>query len=341
MGTPRDVLISAFATPPGSMRELSQNVNYFTDPPAIIEVPFAQYMRPEDQGMAAGAFAKSAAALRQSGGGSILGGLLKGYARGFEVRSITLIGFSAGGVFLNEVMKNAADAEMVDGIICLDSLVFNLDWRGNPIEAELRPWVDFGVKAAQNARLLVVAHTEIASPSPRQITTTKGAAQALQEHVLAQVSSDPRLYDRVPMLDEDSFFRAPPPPAVTITGGSTVPPKTFEKSPVSEWQGYGNYWTFNYGGRGPADHIYVSWYAQRDIWGGLLAPRLNSGIQCRSGAVQGLGVTADEEGCRPNRQLVPEGTYTTGTYLWTWAAFLGGLAAGTTAGYLYGKRLGA
>jgi hypothetical protein len=319
------------------MGAMAQNAYYFKDAPLVVEVPYAEFMRAEDQGMAAGAFSRSAAALK-SKDGSILSGLLKKYVVGVDVRSITLVGFSVGGVFVNEVMKSS-DADRIDGVVCLDSLVFNLDWRGNPVAQEIGHWIDFGEKAAKNRRLLVLAHTEIASPAPKLITTTAAAAEALVGGVSERVASDSNINSRVPALDLQSFLLTPPPPPVQIVGGSTVPTKTFTESPLSEWHQWGNFWTFNYGGRGPADHIYVAWYAQRDIWAGLLAPRLNSGVQCSSG-VSGLGAASDE-GCQPSRELVPEGTFETGSYLTIVAAFLGGIAAGTAAGFIYGRRIGA
>jgi hypothetical protein len=133
------------------------------------------------------------------------------------------------------------------------------------------------------------------------------------------------------------MLRGPPPPSVSIRCGNPATTKEFPESPLLGYDQRGNFWSLDYGGTGGPDHCYVAWYAQRDIWKVLLAPRLNEGIGCRMPDLSGLG----RDYCLPNRVLVPEGVYPTGSILEPLLAFVGGMVVGTGAGYLAGRMLGA
>jgi hypothetical protein len=327
-----DVIVSAFATPPQEgMRALAQDKSLFHDQPFVLDVPYQQYMRPEHRGIAASAFGEAARRLRQPNG-SILEGLLAKYAKGYHPRSVTLVSFSAGTTFLEAVI-DGPDADWVDGIVVLDGIHLNRAWDGSIIPSELTPWVNFGRKAARDERLMVVACTNI-TPSSRQITPTSESSSAIFDALWEQSGSISGT-TAVP-LDWDLLTRGPPPPAVSVTGGNPRATKTFEQSPLGAVDQVGNAWFLNYGGTLGVDHIYVAWYGQRDIWRSFLAPRLNSGVLCKVPSLAGLGETE----CAPNRVLIPQDVYPASPMFGNMGAALGGLAAGVSVGYLFGKIVG-
>ena len=116
--------------------------------------------------------------------------------------------------------------------------------------------------------------------------------------------------------------------------------RTWNVMPQPAVRSRGNFWVLDYGGTGPADHIYTAWYAQRDIWRYFLVPRWNVGPKCRyadmKNPVAGYGLGAE---CVPNRVMVPAGVYPTAGWGPLLAA-LEGLAVGTSLGYLLGHRIG-
>jgi hypothetical protein len=327
-----DVIVSAFATPPQEgMRALAQDVYLFQNQPIIVDVPYQAYMKPEHRGIAASAFGEAARRLRQPNG-SILEGLFRKYAKGYHPKSVTLVSFSAGTTFVEAVL-DGPDAEWVDSVVVLDGVHLNRDWKGDLIPAELRPWVNFGVKASRDERLMVLACTNIV-PSSQKITPTSESSQAILSALWEQEAASAQM--TAVAVDWSLLDQGPPPPPVTVTGGNPKATKTFDVSPLQSVDQIGNAWFLNYGGNLGVDHIYVAWYGQRDIWRTFLAPRLNSGVLCKAPSLAGLG--ADE--CLPHRKLVPEDVYKAAPVFGNLGASLGGLAAGTAVGYLFGKVVG-
>ena len=328
-----DVIVSAFAAPPrDDIRALAQNVYLFDRQPVILHVPYHQWLKPEDKGMAAGAFSRAAQALRGPDG-SILKSLFRRYLKGHDVRSVSVVSFSAGNVFTHNLMKSP-DAEWIDSVIVLDGLHLNLDWKEEVIASEIKPWVDFAEKAARDERLMALVHTHI-TPRSKAVASTERSSRELIYALDSRLGANPQWWG--PELDLDLIFRGPPPPGVSIRCGNPATTKVFEESPLLTYDQRGNFWNFDYGGTGGPDHCYVAWYAQRDLWAALLAPRLNGAATCRIPDLSGLG--ADQ--CIPNRVLVPEGVYPTGSVLTPLLAMLGGLGVGTAVGYAAGCKLGA
>lgn len=335
MGTPVDVVVTAFAIPPQSdMRALAQPLELCPSGTRIVDVPYHAYMRPEDQGMAAGAFARTADALRRPNG-SILEGLFARQLVGFEPKTVTVIGFSAGGVFVERLLKSP-DAAWIDTVIVLDGCALDLDYNGRPWDVELDPWVSFAAKAAQDERLMVLAHTHIA-PLSRRVSATKASSEFILRAVEDRA---PRPRECSIPIDWEALTAGPPPPAVTITAGpsGSRQTKTWERSPLDAVDFYGNFWTLDYGGTGPADHVYVSWYGQRDIWKCWIAPRLHAQVGCRS-QLSGLG--AGLGGCVENKVFIPAGIFPTSGLLPQLLGTLGGLSIGAGLGYMLGRKLGA
>jgi hypothetical protein len=335
MGTPADIIVSAFATPPrDDLRAMAQDLYLFDDKPVIVDVPYHQYMRPEDRGMAAGAFKRAADALTQPDG-SILRGLFKRYLKGHDVRSVSVVTFSAGTVFLEKLLKSP-DAEHIDSVIVLDGVHLDLDWEGRPWRQEIEPWVSFAHRAAMDERLMVLAHTHIA-PRSTKVSSTRESSREILYGVDERLGSEAQWAGQGRAIDLDLLLAGPPPPSLSIRCGNPPTTKEFEESPLLSYDQRGNFWSLDYGGTGGPDHCYVAWYGQRDIWRALLAPRLNQGIGCRMPDLSGLGRAY----CLPNRVLVPEGVYPTGSLLAPLAALVGGLAVGTGAGYWAARAIGA
>jgi hypothetical protein len=333
MAAGTDVILSALASPSiQSYRALVQDPTLFREPPLVVDVPFTVR---DDEWSASAAFSRTAdALLARSGGQSILRPLLA-QQRGVTIRSVTLIGFSAGNQFLKRVLQIPADAALLDSVISLDGMVFNYNWSGKVvIPSEMTPWLNFAKLAARNERLFVCAHTHIAAPST-QITSTVDAAGALFGALADSVSGS--TIPNVP-LDTDALTAGPPPPTVTTTGRRNGMPivGTWDTMPMPGVMAIGNAWAFDYGGDNEAAHIFAARYVQRAIWQALLAPRLNGDVHCAS--LQGLG-QEDEvpASCAPSKLVLPPGAITTESAWPTLIAAAGGLAIGTAVGYLVGR----
>jgi hypothetical protein len=313
------------------MRAMAQDTYLFTERPVVLGVPYQQYMRPEHQGIAASAFGEAANRLRRPNG-SILEGFFAKYGKGYHPRSVTLIGFSAGCTFVKRCLEGP-DAEWIDAVIALDGVHIAKDWKGDPLLSEADPWVQFGLKAANDERLMVIANTAII-PSSRLITSTRQSSAL----VYSQVWERARQPVQPPAIgvDWDLMTAGPPPPTISITGGNPKATKTYETSPLGAVDQIGNFWVLDYGGTLGCDHIYVAWYGQRDIWRTFLAPRLNAGQFCKAPSLMGLGAE-----CIPARVFVPEHVYQSEPVLATLGPAIGGLAVGGALGYVFGKALGA
>lgn len=334
-----DCIVSAFATPPQeSYRALAQDLSLFHTPPIVIGVE--PRMEPGEV-LASAGFSRTANALAaQDPGGSILRPLLR-RIKGVTIRSVTLVGFSAGNQFLKRVLAGP-DAEWVDGVICLDGLTVQKVYSGALHEPDLKIWGDFAVRAAKDQRLFVNAYTNIASHS-KQVTSTYEAAMAVMGYVQQHVGGKP---PAMSAYDLENLVAGPPPPAVKITvnrptdKGSVPITRTWDTMPAPVLFAVGNAWDLAYGGNVEPDHVFIARYAQRAVWKTFLAPRLNQGLACAgaSAAMSGLGsLGAEAQSCAINRKLVPPDLYETDP-MWPGLAAAGvGLAAGIGLGYWVGR----
>jgi len=333
-----DVIVSAFATPPReSDRLLAQDPSFFVNPPIVIGVD--PIMKPGEM-LASAGFARAAEQLKaQDASGSILKPLLR-RLKGYDIKSVTLIGFSAGNTFLRKVL-GGPDAEWIDGIVCLDGLIVQKLWNGSYYEPDLQAWGDFAIHAAQDRKLFLNAFTGIASPSS-QVTSTKEGAEAVMDYV------QDRVQGTVPLINYDlsKLTEAPPPPAVTITvnrptaSGNVPISRTWETMPAPAVTAIGNAYNLSYGGNNEADHVFMSRYVQRAVWRTFLAKRFNEGIHCASASVSGLGALmglGEGASCYPNRKLVNSSIYPTDSPWQPLLAAGGGLAAGIFFGYWFGR----
>lgn len=326
----RDVIVSAFATPPGSIevgasqyskREIAQPLDAFVEEPVLVQVDAT---RMGNEGFYDKAFGREAARYRDESG-SILRRFLASHLSGVEVRRIAVVAFSAGGVFASKLL-GSPDATWIDSVIMLDALHLQKSWEGAPsfLEQSIGPWANFGVRAARSdGPMLVLAHTEIARPAPT-VGSTQESAQALSSQVAANSPGAPRT--GIPGV----FFEGPPPPAVTLGPAQGLPPpeRTYAEIPMPSGVGRGDYHAYDFGGTVGADHAFIAWFVQGAVWRGLLAPRWNAGLDCPQ-PVSGLG---QARACGPQGVVVPPGTYPIPESVhWGWAA--AGLAIGVGVGY--------
>lgn len=339
----RDVIVSAFArsdrvvtATDGTEIDLgtfSQPMSEFVEEPAYVDVPFE--IR-QGEGHYDKAFRRSAAKYREAGGGSVLQGLFADRLSGMEVRRVCLIGFSAGGSFIDAVLSGP-DAEMVDTVIMLDALHLMKAWEGAPnfIAEQMGPWVNFGVRCARaveevDGPMLIFAHTEIATPSPLVGSTSESIAE-ISRQVLKNAPGAVRTG-----YNPDLLLGGPPPPAVSLgpSTGLPAPEVTFERVPPPSGPMRGNYLAMNFGGRVAAHHAFIPWFVQPGLWRALLVPRWNAGLDCEPPAVSGMGGVG-QTFCGPQGIVVPQGTYEiplVSRWVWGGLGFAMGAAAGVMAG---------
>lgn len=327
MGTPTDVIISAFATPSGSSKQaIAQPKDGFASTPLVIGVdPIMQ----AGEVLASPGFARAADQLkRQDASGSILKPLLHSRAKGYDVQSVTLVGFSAGNIFLGRVL-DTPDWEWIDSIICLDGMVFQKLWNGDYHMPSVEPWLRFAEQAALNKRLFVNSYTHIASHST-QVTATREAAESMMSMLVDRLGrrSIPNVQTNLAPLTV-----GPPPPTVKITSQNTT--REWESMPTPDMQVIGNAWNLDYGGTGGPDHIFQANYVQGALWRTFLQPRMNGGVHC---AMPTAGLGADDvQECSPDKVVLPPGTIPTGSPWPGLMAMVGGLAVGAVAGYYIGR----
>ena len=372
----QDVIISAYATPPQARaRNLAQPTELFRDSPHIIGlagIGSDVWMGPSDTTRAprepwgGTPFAREAAMYREKGGGtdSVLAGLLATQARGIEPRRICLIGFSAGGTFVGNVLKSATDRKMVDMVILLDALMVSRSPAGFVPQA-LAPWAEFGAQALL-AGVRSARGTGAKDPflGPVFVSTHTNIKQSavLEAQVGNTTSSTDAVFDasinRLTQLPEAEGLGGPkhittdfaklvygfPSDAFPVTIGDKPDkagnkPWAFTAGPTKTWnsmpmpnivRAWGNFYDFDYGGTVAADHVFQAWHVQRAIWQTLLAPRWNAETQSPY-SVAGLG--SFERCCPgPGGNFVPAGFYPTGLAYWQMAAAMG-------LGFLAGKYL--
>lgn len=331
----RDVIVSAFATPPGKITIGSETFSKsaFAQPlEAFIEEPLVVGVDATVQGSEVfydKAFSREATRYRDQEG-SILRSFLASRVRGIRVRRICLVTFSAGTVFASKVLAGP-DASYLDTVMVLDGLHLQKSWEGAAefLSQSIGPWTAYGVRAAQAqdegaGPMLINAHTHIARPAPT-VGSTAESARALTAQVAANAPGAARTG-----YDPGVLSEGPPPPAVTLGPKNALPPpaRTFESVEPLAGIGLGNYHSLDFGGTTGADHAFIAWFVQRGLWRALLAPRWNAGLDCGPPAVSGLGQTF----CGPQGIVVPEGTYPVPEgAAWGWAA--AGLAIGGAVGY--------
>jgi len=315
----RDVIISAFATPPqAKMRALAQNLNLFKDTPLIIDVNGIGsdvWKGPDDisrkprEPWGGKPFAREAAMYRQRGGGSVLRGLINAHMRspGDDPRRIAIVAFSAGGTFAHKVLEEAR--HLIDTVILLDALHIAKTPNGKFSGKDAKPWIEFASKAALAGCLtertdlvgalkgpvFVSAHTAIkqSADKERLVGNTTASTQAVWRTVLEREPFCP------PFEYPLTKLRTSAPDAFPVTIGPSqgVPPpaKTWTSMPVPVIDvAVGNMFALNYGGTGPADHVLQAWHIQRAIWETFLAPRWNAGRTMAVASLRGMGADTTE-----------------------------------------------
>jgi hypothetical protein len=373
----RDIIISAFATPPQARaRAIAQPTEQFKEAPHIISLAGIGsdiWMAPTDTQRAprepwgGTPFAREAAMYREKGGGtdSVLAGLLGSQAKGIEPRRICLIGFSAGGTFVGNVLKSATDRKMVDMVILLDALMVSRSPAGFVPQA-LAPWAEYGAQAlmagVRSERgtgakdpflgpVFVSTHTNIKQSASleAQVGNTTSSTEAVFEASAKRLSELPEYQaeggtPKHITTNWAALVGGFPPDAFPVTIGDKPDkegrrPWATTPGPTKTWtsmpgptikRAYGNFYDFDYGGTVAADHVLQAWHVQRAIWQTLLVPRWNAETTSPY-SVAGLG--GFERCCPgPGGNFVPAGFYPTGLATWQIAATLG-------LGFLAGKYL--
>jgi len=361
----QDIIISAFATPPQrAQREIAQPLSLFKEQPLLIDlagIGSDVWMSPTDTKRAprepwgGTPFAREAGMYREkgSGGDSVLAGLLASKARGVEPRRICLIGFSAGGTFVGNVLKSATDRAMVDMVILLDALMVSRSPAGFPKQA-LQPWADYAAKAifagirserGTGARdpflgpVFVSAHTSIKQSAAleAQVGNTTSSTAAVMDASMKAASELPEYEGGGPKHIETNWSQLVsgfPSDAFPLTIGTQQgvpgPNKTWTSMPLPLIKAaWGNFYDLDYGGTTAADHVFQAWRVQRAMFNTFLAPRWNADTKSPY-SVAGLG---DFWRCcpGPGGNFVPPGFFPTGVPYWQLALALGlGAVAGKT-----------
>jgi len=309
-----DVILSAFATPSQSNLNAAQLSNWkpsdvqpldaFENRPKVIDVPKTGDGVNPPEAWGGVPFRRTADKMKQSGGGSIIQGMLRSYAAGIEPRRICLIGFSAGNSFLSAVLSNPADAELIDTVISLDGMTYAVLPGGKMIPESFSGWVTFARRAMGIDRMLagisnpylgpmmVVANTHIA-PAAATVSSTKAASTAIWEQLDAEYWASRggvpesvttelgRRQDEIKARLAAAHDRLVP---VSINCGNPASLKTWDSLRPATGL-LGSCWTLDYGGNAGPDHCMIAYVAQRAIFDAFLVPRWNA----RSEAVAGLG----------------------------------------------------
>lgn len=369
---PTDVIISAFATPGGQTsryRPFAQPVDLFKDKPLVIDVNGIGsdvFMGPSDtsrqprEPWGGAPFSREAAKYRDRSG-SVLRNLIAQRARGVEVRRIALVGFSAGGTFLKNILESEIDRKMVDAAIYLDAINFaktpsgvvpKASWLGTATFAAHAMYAGFKVRQMNDPRagflgpLFVTSHTHIKQSKSleAQVANTSDSSLLAYGSAMSLLMSEPQFADiqgtnAVGSMQTDlSKLVSPPAGPFPLTIGSPqgvpAPNKTWDAMPQPQIpRALGNFYELDYGGTVAADHVFQAWYAQGAIWRTFLAPRWNA-ERVSPYSVAGLGDWAPccvAPGGNPGGQLT-RGFYPTGAPYW-----LGAL--GAAAGFLAGTAL--
>lgn len=221
----RDVIISAFATPPqAKMRPLAQPLGIFTSEPRVIDVNGIGsdvWMGPTDtarkprEPWGGTPFAREALMYKQRGGGSVLRGLLKAHLQGDEPRRIAVVAFSAGGTFAHKLLEEPDARALIDTVILLDALHIAKLPNGSFSPKDLKPWVEvakqalrvgwnakqrqpaevkeLGLRDALLGPLFISAHTAIKqSPELEKLVgNTTASTQAVWARAMEEFTSSP------------------------------------------------------------------------------------------------------------------------------------------------------
>lgn len=329
-----DIIICPFSIPPQARaRAVAQPLELFKNKPVVIGlegIGSDVFMGPTDterkprEPWGGAPFSREAAMYRAKGDGSVLQGLLRTRARGIEPKRIAVVGFSAGGTFVNNLLKEEQDRNAIDVVMLLDALHVPKAWNGTFVPQSLEGWATYGANAllagvrAERGTdnkdpflgpVFITAHTNIKqSPAiEKQVGNTTASSAAVFEAAIAKlhawqnaghvelggiktVETDWRLMTSVP---ESAFpvaiGPAPDKTGVTPWARTAAPTKTWMSMPFPNVrQAAGNFYDFDYGGTVAADHVFQAWHVQGALWRTFLAPRWNAEFQSPY-AVAGLG----------------------------------------------------
>jgi len=300
-------------------------------------------------------FAREAAMYRaKTGTDSVLAGLLASKAKGVEARRICLVGFSAGGTFVGQVLKSETDRRMVDVVILLDALMVSKSPAGFVPQA-LAPWAQYaaqaifaGIKSERGTGakdpflgpVFVSTHTNIKQSAALEaiVGNTTASTDAVLDASAKAASELPEYEGGTPKhitTDWKQLVQGFPPDAFPLTIGPSQgvpgPAKTWNSMPLPNIKAaWGNFYDLDYGGTTAADHVFQAWRVQRAVWQTMLAPRWNAETQSPY-SVAGLG--AFERCCPgPGGNFVPSGFFPTGAPYWQ-------MALAAAAGFFAGKTL--
>ena len=363
----RDIIISSFAT-----SRTWQPVSEFEDAPLVIGVEGIgsdSYMASFDtakgprEPWGGKPFSREIERFKNIGSGSILQGILKDRAAGVEPRRICAVAFSAGNTFLSGLLKSDADASLLDTVLSLDGMTYQIGYGGKVLDFD--HWLRFGKRACGLDRmsatgnpylgpLMVVSHTHIVSAAPTQVSSTNAAAEylfaqinppywaaanALPKSVLdAEGVKQQQVQDRL----RAAMSQIPLP--LKINGGNPPTTKTWASMPWPTTVSYlGNLWSLDWGGQQGPDHIFEAQQIQQALWRSYLIPRWNAreqNVAGLGGLGLGLGAETMQEGAvtwttpiaKPGGGLLLPGTLNTGVSWWKLGlTAVGGFAAGAVA----------
>lgn len=286
----RDVIISAYATPPARVGVDAQPLSAFAEPPLLVQVT------PGEGTTEAGRYGGAAARLRDHTG-SILRPLLRSaLPQGVRPRRVALVSFSAGWGFLSAVI-NSPDREWVDAVILVDSLAIPRSFASGPLYLSTgwQQFLDQAGAAGVKAPLVVSSCvTGIPSLSPLVGSTSQSTHLAL-ERASAQGATT------APAFPLEQLVAQPPESwPLTITGGNPPSTEVFQAPPTPDVQQAGNVVGCFYPGKGGPAHIFQAWHVQPRLFRTFLAPWWQA-VPCEQ-PLSGIGAAE----CALSRRAPPD-----------------------------------
>lgn len=290
----RDVIISAYATPPPSAHVDAQPVAGFAHgAPLVVQV------MPGSGANEAARFGDAASKLRDHTGSILKPLLRRALPKGDRARRVALVSFSAGWGFATAVI-NSPDSEWLDALILVDSLAFPRSFAGSPLYLSQR-WQDF-LHAAGSAGVrapLVVSSTVTGIPS---LSPLVGSTFESTTRALEVANETPDIV--VPPKFELAKLLEPLPESwpISITGGNPPSTQVFPAPPEPTVHQVGNVVGCLYPGSGGPAHIFQAYHVQPRLFRTFLQPWW-AAEPCEQAPVSGLGAA---DACALNRVAPPD-----------------------------------
>jgi hypothetical protein len=264
----RDIVFTFFATP-SKDAETMQPTSLFANSPLVIPV-----------GSSGTKGGHPFWTLKTEGGRALPPLLRQAKAKlgGATPGRVCAVGFSAGRTGAQQLIAHPEDRRALDVMIDLDGLHFMKTPNGQPADAQVSPWVEYGKLCANGSHLLALLHTAIVPANANQIFSTTESNKILFDRLtqsVGEASGQP--------WDQANLQKGPPPPAITIdepkwgkdgkvVGYNKV---VYEVVPPMAVRQVGNAFSVGMPGGGPAAHIFAANWGQRALWQTFLAPRWN------------------------------------------------------------------